>query len=116
LADLYGWRSAFLVLGLPGVLFALLLLFTLKEPRKIFAAEALRTNAPTAPSMSFRAALAEVLGSKAFVLITIAASFVAFLSYGKTVWQAILFIRTHDLSPGQVGVWLGVSVGIAGSI
>lgn len=116
LADLYGWRSAFLVLGLPGLLFAILLIFTLKEPRKVFAAEALRSNAPPAPSMSFREALAEVMGSRAFVLITVAASFVAFLSYGKTVWQAILFIRTHDLSPGQVGIWLGVSVGVAGSI
>ncbi|MDP3854491.1 MFS transporter, partial [Phenylobacterium sp.] len=37
-ADAYGWRAAFLVAGLPGILFALLCWFTLKEPRKILAA------------------------------------------------------------------------------
>lgn len=116
LTDLYGWRSAFLVLGLPGLIFALLLWTTLKEPRRIFRERALAQATPAAPSMSFRQALKEVAGSKAFILITIAASFVAFLGYGKTVWQAILFIRTHNLSPGQVGLWLGISAGVAGSI
>ena len=33
-ADAYGWRAAFLVAGLPGIVFALLTWFTLKEPRK----------------------------------------------------------------------------------
>ena len=36
-ADAYGWRAAFLVAGAPGVLFALLCWFTLKEPRKLMA-------------------------------------------------------------------------------
>jgi len=116
LTDLYGWRSAFLVLGLPGLIFAVVLWATLKEPRRIFRERALAAATPAAPNMSFREALAEVAASKAFVMITVAASFVAFLGYGKTVWQAILFIRTHDLSPGQVGLWLGVSGGVAGSI
>jgi predicted MFS family arabinose efflux permease len=116
LADLYGWRSAFLVLGLPGLICAVLLWTTLKEPRRVFRARALTSATPAPPQMSFREAIAEVAASKAFVLITIAASFVAFLGYGKTVWQAILFIRTHHLSPGQVGLWLGISAGVAGSI
>lgn len=116
LTDLYGWRSAFLVLGLPGLIFALLLWTTLKEPRGVFKERALASATPAPPQMSFREAVAEVAASKAFVLITIAASFVAFLGYGKTVWQAILFIRTHNLSPGQVGLWLGISAGVAGAI
>ena len=30
----FGWRVAFLALGIPGILYALLLLFTVKEPPK----------------------------------------------------------------------------------
>src|SRR5438067_2104235 len=30
----YGWRSAFFVAGIPGLLLALLLIFTVKEPRR----------------------------------------------------------------------------------
>ena len=39
-ADAYGWRAAFLVAGVPGILFALLALFTLKEPRRLMARHA----------------------------------------------------------------------------
>jgi MFS family permease len=47
------------------------------------------------------------------VLLVTAASIVAFLSYGKSVWTAIFFIRVHGLTPGETGLWLGISVGLA---
>ena len=33
-AERYGWRAAFLVLGIPGVLWALIVWFTVREPRR----------------------------------------------------------------------------------
>lgn len=114
LADTVGWRKAFLVVGLPGVALAAFVWMALREPRHGSIAVALRTGAPIAARLGTGAALREVLGSRAFVLLAIAASFAAFLSYGKGVWAAIFFMRTHGLSASQTGLWLGLWLGAAG--
>lgn len=113
--DLYGWRVAFMLVGAPGLLFAFVVQFFLKEPRRLVTAtEAVKP--PPEAARTLGEVLKEVFASKAFVYILLASMFVYFLGYGKTVWQAVLFIRTHGLSAGQVGVWLGLTGGIAGMI
>jgi MFS family permease len=67
-----------------------------------------------APALPLGAALAEVLRSRAFVLLVCAGSAASFLSYGKTTWTTIFFQRTHDLTPGEVGLWFGLLGGLAG--
>lgn len=116
LNDLFGWRTAFLVVGAPGVILALLVWLVLRDPRLSHAAKALRAAAPSVPQINARAALAEVLSSKAFVQLAIGAGLIAFLAYGKGVWVAILFMRNHGLSAGETGLWLGLTGGIAGLI
>lgn len=113
LADYVGWREAFVIVGLPGVLLALVVWFTLRDPRRYDAAAILRAKNP-APALPLRQALAEVMGSRAFVLLLCAGSAAAFLSYGKTTWTTIFFQRTHGLTPGQVGLWFGLLGGFAG--
>ncbi|WP_426168405.1 spinster family MFS transporter [Sandarakinorhabdus sp. DWP1-3-1] len=114
LADTVGWRQAFLVVGLPGLLLAAFVWFALREPRHGSIATALREGAPKVERISTRAALAEVLGSRAFLLLATAAGLTAFLSYGKGVWVAILFQRTYGLSAGETGLALGVALGLSG--
>jgi MFS family permease len=126
IADAYGWRIAFLVAGAPGVLMALAVPFLIREPRRqghvSRAAHVPLVNPPgaaaavpaaTATALPTREALREILRSKAMVQLLIAAGLVAFLSYGKSVWTTIFFIRTHGLSAGETGLWLGVSAGLA---
>jgi MFS transporter, Spinster family, sphingosine-1-phosphate transporter len=116
LADTVGWRRAFLAVGLPGLGLAAFVWLVLHEPRHGSIATALRATAPAAPQLSVRQALAAVLGSRAFVLLAIAAGLVAFLSYGKSVWTAIFLMRSHGLSASQTGLWLGLSLGVSGVI
>ena len=113
LNDVFGWRRAFLVVGLPGVAMAVVVWFVLRDPRESRAAEALR-GSPSPQTMPFGAALRSVMGSRAFVLLLAAGSAASFLAYGKTTWTTIFFQRTHDLTPGEVGLWFGLVNGIAG--
>jgi len=115
LADWVGWREAFVVVGLPGVGLALLVWFVLRDPRRIDAAAALRAQAP-AQALPLGQAVRQVMQSRAFVLLLLAGSSAAFLAYGKTTWTTIFFQRTHDLTPGQVGLWFGLLGGVAGMI
>ena len=115
LNDAFGWRAAFLFVGVPGVLMAIALPFLLREPRRDrvaakVAEDAARTAIPA------REAIRELAASRAFVMLLVAASITAFLSYGKSVWTTILFIRNFGLTPGETGLALGAFLGISGII
>jgi len=113
LADAYGWRTAFLVVGLPGIVLAGAVVLLLRDPRR--AGEALRaaSAAPPRQALSNREALAEILTSRAYVLLLAAGSSAAFLSYGKATWTTIFFQRTHGLTAGETGFWFGLWGGLA---
>jgi len=85
----------------------------LRDPRRTTTAAAgTRTEAPVALSTSRQ--IEAIFRSRAMVLLLVAASSAAFLSYGKTTWATIFFQRTHDLSPGEVGLYFGIINGGAG--
>ncbi len=115
LADRLGWREAFVVVGLPGVVLALVVWFVLKDPRHTDAATILRAQSQPA-ALPLGDAVSEVMRSRAYLLLLCAGSAAAFLAYGKTTWTTIFFQRTHDLSPGQVGLWFGLIGGIGGML
>lgn len=113
LADYMGWREAFVVVGLPGVALALVVWFVLRDPRHSDVAAVLQAKSQPA-ALPLGKAVAEVMRSRAFVLLVLAGSAAAFLSYGKTTWTTIFFQRTHDMTPGQVGLWFGIIGGVGG--
>jgi predicted MFS family arabinose efflux permease len=113
LNDWFGWRRAFLVVGLPGVGLAVVVWYFLRDPRRASDTGFLRPVAAQ-EAMPFAASLKTVLASRAFVLLLAAGSAAAFLAYGKTTWTTIFFQRTHGLSPSEVGFWFGIVNGIAG--
>jgi MFS family permease len=115
LNDFIGWRNAFLVAAIPGLLFALILPFILKDP----ARQNTNKTKPTTQTQNqqpFWTALREIATSRSFVLVLLGASFTAFLSYGKGVWVVILFQRDFGLSATQTGLSLGIVTGLAGML
>ena len=113
LAEQVGWRHAFVIVGLPGVAMALLVFRLLRDPRQASSGAATAGAAPHA-ELPLWAALRAVMGSRAYMLLLVAGSSAAFLSYGKATWTTIFFQRTHAMSPGEVGFWYGIVGGVAG--
>lgn len=117
LADTIGWRNALLVVGLPGLALAVFVWVVLREPRNGALAMAVRTatkDAPPPPQQPTWQTLKGLARNRAYVLLMLGAGVVAFLGYGKGTWVAIFFIRSHDLTPGQTGLFLGLVSGFAG--
>lgn len=113
LNDAFGWRMAFVVAGVPGVVVACIAWATLREPRRS------TTAAPAAPAVkppTMWGSLAELAGSRVITQLVVGASIIAFLGYGKAVWTAVYFMRRFDLSTSQVGIWLGLGAGLAGVV
>ena len=111
--DIWGWRVALMLVGAPGLLLAVILPLLLRDPRRfgLMKGDAAPVGPPAIP---VRKAVAEIFTSRAYVLLLIAASFAAFLSYGKGLWTLSLFIRSHGMTTTEVGLIGAVSLGVAG--
>ena len=110
--DLYGWRIALMLVGAPGLLLALVVLFFMREPRHLRRAEPAMAAKPA--QLSTGEAMREIFASRAFVYILLASSVVAFLGYGKALWTISFFIRSHGLSTTEAGLSMAVVLGLAG--
>ena len=124
-ADAYGWRAAFLVAGVPGLILALVVLFTLKEPRKAMTEAAVQASA--AIQMSFGATVRYLSAKRTFWFMAFGAAIKAFIGYGHAPFTASYFLRMHGpevaqlagqfgLKPvGFLGIALGLLAGIFGT-
>jgi predicted MFS family arabinose efflux permease len=115
-AEWFGWRVAFMAVGLPGVLLALIVLLLLRDPRKTGGILIANRRTELAPTLGVKAAMMEIIGTRALVLLILGGSFASFLSYGKATWVAIFFMRSHGFSVAEAGLWLGIAAGVAGIV
>lgn len=113
--EFFGWRAAFFAVGVPGVLLALVIRFTLHEP-----ARGRTDKAVVADSSLDMPSLGDVFrclwGSRTFRHMALAAAFIAFAGYGLLNWLPSFFIRVHGLGTGTVGTWFALILGVGGGI
>jgi len=110
--DFFGWRWVFFIIGVPGLLVALLVRFTLREPAR-GQAEKLDKVEDAPP---FAEVFKLMSSRKSFRHMSVAAGLHAFVGYGVGQWIASFLIRTYELdSTGGVGTWLGIISGTAGA-
>lgn len=115
--DQYGWRIALMLVGAPGLLLAFVLPLLIRDPRRCADSAHFNTaDSPVKAKLSIKDAVREVFASKAYLYVFIAASFTAFLSYGKGLWTISFFIRSHGLSTTEAGLAMAIALGISGII
>ncbi len=116
-ADAYGWRAAFMVAGVPGLVLAAIIALTIKEPRSQLAAD-IKTRARSLPS--FQQTLKELQTKRTFWLIAVAAGLLAFVGYGQAAFGTPFFLRVHgkEVTALAQGFGLGPQgfLGIAGAL
>jgi len=115
-AQYYGWRSAFLVLGLPGLAVALLLRLTVREPVRGLAdgVDASATNRPP-----FWDVIRSLTRSRQFRHLALATGLLGFQGYAGGAWIPTLLFRKHGMSLGEIGTAfaiLSLIAGITGSV
>jgi predicted MFS family arabinose efflux permease len=113
-AQQVGWRVAFLAVGLPGLLLAVLVWLTLKEPRAQGQSAAAKADQP---KRSFISDFKWLLANRAFVWVFIGGAFIGLAYNATTVFTVSFMIRSHGLTLAQAGGVLGLSgmVGLAGT-
>jgi len=99
-----GWRVAFVVIGAPGVIIALLLLLTVREPPRGFSdPPGLAKVDRTGMLETFK----ELLGKPTFWTLSLGAALVAWVGYGLVAFQAPMLQRVHDIKPGDFAIQFG---------
>ncbi len=105
----FGWRIAFIAVGLPGLLIALLMKLTVKEPTRGGAdgKEKLSQDTP-----SLLAVLRHLISRPAARHITAAFTIATFSTGGIYVFLPALLIRQYGFTIGQAGLVYGALAGV----
>ena len=112
LNEFFGWRVAFFVVGIPGVLLALVLYLTVPEPVRGLA----ENKASSGDNPSMMTVFKVLLSRRSFLFMALGAAMNAFAGYGTANWVASFMIRTHQMPTGELGTWLALIIGLGGAI
>ena len=110
LSQYYGWRTTFLVVGVPGLIVALIVRFTIIEPER----GASETRVIKAPPPGTAEVMRTMFGNHTVRHVMLGASMAAFVGYGMVIWLPAFLVRSHGLSQSEVGVTLALLTGVAG--
>jgi MFS family permease len=91
-AQMYGWRAAFLLVGLPGVFLALLLVLTARDPR---AGELRDLTRPKADIPPLGETLKLLWAARSFRWLALGAAMIAFAGYGQQTFFGSFYLRNH---------------------
>lgn len=110
IASEWGWRVALVALGIPGLLLALLIKFTLIEPRQ-------HCRLPTVSEtfgIEFKNAAKTLFQRKSFTHCLIGFSIFGLYGQGSGQWTLSYILRNFDISLDVAGGYLGLALGVSG--
>ena len=106
--EVHGWQLTFFIVGLPGIVIALMMM-TVKEPAR-------RGVSPDSPALPFRAVLAYVWQRRAaYSALAFGVAVFVMVVYAFNIWGPTYFIRVFDYSPARAGWTFGVVMLVAGT-
>jgi predicted MFS family arabinose efflux permease len=105
LADLYGWRTTFLVLGVPGLIIAALVWLTVRETRR-GAADG--TDAQAGPQATFATTIRYLRTQTALRHSVFAQCLSGVAFMGPIYWLVSFFHRSHGASFAEAGSLIGI--------
>jgi predicted MFS family arabinose efflux permease len=110
IADAYGWRWTFIAVGTPGLAVALLVYLTVREPERVGVdAEGAESSAE-----SFSQAARALWGLRTYRHVALGASLQALFGYTLISWGPAFMSRVHGWSAGDIGLPLGLILGVGG--
>lgn len=107
IAERFGWRAAFFLLGIPGIIFALLLKLTVTEPPR-------RGDRGGAPSMPDTVRF--LLSKRSFILVTLGGSLVGIFAFAISHFMVSYLVCSFDLRVDQAAPIFGLIMAIGSAL
>jgi predicted MFS family arabinose efflux permease len=109
----YGWRTAFIVGGIPPLLCAALLRMTTREAMPVRPAPA---QGDPGSFALVRTTLIQMFGDPVIRQVLIAAVLAMTVGYGAIAWIPSFLVRSHGLGIAPIGAYLALTIGIGGGL
>ncbi len=110
LRENFDWRTAFIILGAPGLLFALVVRYTIKEPPRGLSDQ--RSN--ETKTSTLKETLKHLLSSPSWISLMAGASCLSIIGYGIMMWGYEFYGRIHGMAPLEIGKWMALIIGVGG--
>lgn len=101
-AEVFSWRVAFVIVGLPGVALSLIIFLTVREPPRGHA----EGKSATAAAPPMLAVFAYLWNVRSFRHLALGNGFFALAAYGIMQWLSPFLIRSHGYTVGETGLAL----------
>ncbi len=108
----YGWRGAFFLAGIPGLILCFLLIFTVKEPLRRKADGAVADGSKAPPLLE---TVKFIWSQRSFVFLYGGFVLGAMTISGVSLWLPSFLVRIHQVPLADMGLFLGLTYGIAAS-
>lgn len=112
ISHFYGWRVAFMAVGIPGILLALMFYFTVQEPQRGYWED----TDENAEKPGFKETLRYLATLRSFRLIAAGGGLAGFVGYGSGNFAPSFLMRIHELSIAEAGIVLAAFGGTGGIV
>ena len=112
MAQNIGWRQAFLVVGIPGLLLAVLFRFTVTEPPRGLS----DGKVDDGERYGVLTVAKFLLKRKSFIHLSLGAGIASFTAYAVLSFFPSFLERSHGLNLQEIGAYLGVIIGVSTGI
>ncbi|MEM5518174.1 MFS transporter [Henriciella sp. AS95] len=106
----FGWRAAFFAAGIPGLILACLVRFTVKEPARGFS----DASQPDEDAPGFLETMKFMFGQRSYLLILLGCLLICISANAFVAFTSSYLQRTFDLQPQDVSLPLGLLIGGVG--
>lgn len=110
LAEMFDWRWAFALMGLPGLLLGAVIYLTIREPRR-------GRYAPVGTDMTQRPlgkTVRSLVTNRVFMGLALGWAVQIMIGYALAFWMAPVMLREFSISTGDVGLYLGLTFFLGG--
>lgn len=116
LALAYGWRTAFFVVGAPGIILAVLMLLLVREPKRGGLDVVLDGSDAHPPAPPLFAAIAGFFRNRTLVLTAVSSAMSAFVGYAGLVWNPQFLEGVKGMAAADVATWYALALGATGIV
>jgi MFS family permease len=107
-----GWREAFFIVGIPGVLLAIIVRFTVIEPPRGHS----ENRADRGEHPPILSVFGFLLQRRSFLHMAVGAGLSSFAGYAVISFFPSFIMRSYEMQIVLLGTWLGLILGIAGGL
>ena len=115
-AATWGWRWAFVAVGVPGILLAVILLLFVREPVRGGMDPPTADGKPQAPPLPLMASLRLFLRNRTLMLTAASSAGTSFVGNGLISFAPSYLIRARGMEMHDIAVYYSVATGVAGAI